>query len=177
MRGVNASSRSVVHMRPSTTATDQKNQDRRQLPVLQYLQRQLDGSLVDGDVTHMQYPTAISQPLNFRIVAIGEATATIELEADAVLHGSQQGTATGAFHANWPMWRSAQRTTHRCTPEKVSPASNSKPRSCGLSGLPATRRRLGRAPGQDDQPQPVRHPERRRRGRGSHRQCRDDVTR
>ncbi len=54
MRGVNASSRSVVHMRSATTATDQKNQDRRQLPVLQYPQRQLDGSLVDGDVTHMQ---------------------------------------------------------------------------------------------------------------------------
>ena len=94
---MNASSRSVVHMRPSTTATDQKNQDRRQLPVLQYPQHQLDGSLVDGDVTHMQYPTAISQPLNFRIVAIGEATATIELEADAVLHGSPQGTVHGGL--------------------------------------------------------------------------------
>ena len=69
----------------------------RQLPVLEYLQRTLDDTLAHGDVTHMRYPTAISQFLGFRIVAIGEATATIELEADATMHGNQQGTVHGGL--------------------------------------------------------------------------------
>ncbi|MBP7654969.1 PaaI family thioesterase [Pseudomonas aeruginosa] len=69
----------------------------RHLPVLEYLQRQLSSTLSDGAVTHMRYPTAISQLLGFRIVAIGEATATIELDVDATLHGNQQGTVHGGL--------------------------------------------------------------------------------
>lgn len=67
------------------------------LPVLEYLQRQLDGTLADGDVTHMSYPTAISKLLKFRIVAIAEAMAAIELEADSTVHGNQQGTVHGGL--------------------------------------------------------------------------------
>ena len=67
------------------------------LPVLEYLQRQLDGTLAAEAETHMRYPTAISQLLGFRIVAIGEAMATIELEADAKRHGNQQGTVHGGL--------------------------------------------------------------------------------
>lgn len=69
----------------------------RTLPVLEYLQHQLDGTLADGDTTHMRYPTAISQLLGFRIVAIAEAMATLELEADALHHGNQQGTVHGGL--------------------------------------------------------------------------------
>jgi len=69
----------------------------RKLAVLDYLQRQLDGTLVEGNVTHLRYPTAISQLLGFHIVAIGEATAVIELEADATVHGNQQGTVHGGL--------------------------------------------------------------------------------
>lgn len=67
------------------------------LPVLEYLQRQLDGSLAAGDATHMRYPTAISRLLGFRIVAIDQGTATIELMADPALHGNQQGTVHGGL--------------------------------------------------------------------------------
>jgi uncharacterized protein (TIGR00369 family) len=67
------------------------------LPVLEYLQYQLDGTLAAEAETHMRYPTAISQLLGFRIVAIGEAMATIELEADATRHGNQQGTVHGGL--------------------------------------------------------------------------------
>lgn len=67
------------------------------IPVLEYLQRQLDGTLAEGDVTHMRYPTAISRLLGFRIVAIGEAMAAVELDADAALHGNQQGTVHGGL--------------------------------------------------------------------------------
>ncbi|OZI19221.1 thioesterase [Bordetella genomosp. 9] len=68
-----------------------------QLPVLEYLQRQLDGTLPDGATTHMRYPTAISRLLDLRIVAIGVATATLELDADATRHGNQQGTVHGGL--------------------------------------------------------------------------------
>ncbi len=67
------------------------------LPVLEYLQRQLDGTLAADAQTHMRYPTAISRLLGFRIVAIGEATATLEMQADAVRHGNQQGTVHGGL--------------------------------------------------------------------------------
>lgn len=69
----------------------------RALPVLEYLSRQLAGSLHPDDTTHMRYPTAISQLLGFRIVEIGEATAVIEFDADAVRHGNQQGTVHGGL--------------------------------------------------------------------------------
>lgn len=45
----------------------------------------------------MRYPTAISRLLNFRITAIDEASATLELNADAALHGNQQGTVHGGL--------------------------------------------------------------------------------
>lgn len=67
------------------------------MPVLEYLQRQLNGSLPVDAVTHMRYPTAISQLLGFRIIAIDEAMAAVELEADAVRHGNQQGTVHGGL--------------------------------------------------------------------------------
>ncbi len=73
------------------------NRTRNELPVLDYLQRQLDGTLAAGAVTHMRYPTAISQLLEFRIVAINEAMAAIVLDADASRHGNQQGTVHGGL--------------------------------------------------------------------------------
>lgn len=69
----------------------------RPLPVLEFLRRQLNGTLRDGDVTHMRYPTAISQLLGFRIVEIGEGTAVLQLEANAQMHGNQQGTVHGGL--------------------------------------------------------------------------------
>lgn len=68
-----------------------------QLPVLEYLQRQLSGTLAQSDVTHMRYPTAISGLLGFRIISIGEASAAVELNADAAVHGNQQGTVHGGL--------------------------------------------------------------------------------
>jgi len=68
-----------------------------QLPVLEYLQRQLSGTLAQSDVTHMRYPTAISGLLGFRIISIAQASATVELNADAAVHGNQQGTVHGGL--------------------------------------------------------------------------------
>ncbi|WP_417583333.1 PaaI family thioesterase [Nitrincola sp.] len=68
-----------------------------QLLVLEYLQRQLECTLREGDTTYMRYPTAISELLRFRIVAIGEATASLTLDADATIHGNQQGTVHGGL--------------------------------------------------------------------------------
>lgn len=69
----------------------------RHVPVLEFLKRQLDGSLTADTVTHMRYPTAISALLRFRIVEIGEALAVIELDANCAIHGNQQGTVHGGL--------------------------------------------------------------------------------
>ncbi|MGC7497381.1 PaaI family thioesterase [Pandoraea pneumonica] len=67
------------------------------LPVLNFLRRQLAGTLRLDDKTHMRYPTAISNLLGFRIVAIDEAMAVIALDANAEIHGNQQGTVHGGL--------------------------------------------------------------------------------
>jgi len=67
------------------------------LPVLEYLQRQLANTLDPDDTTTLRYPTRISQTLGFRLVEIGLGTATIEFDADADLHGNQQGTVHGGM--------------------------------------------------------------------------------
>jgi uncharacterized protein (TIGR00369 family) len=67
------------------------------LPTLEFLRRQLDGSLPIGATTEMRYPTAISKTLGFRIAAIDVGYAKIELDANAVVHGNQQGTVHGGM--------------------------------------------------------------------------------
>jgi uncharacterized protein (TIGR00369 family) len=69
----------------------------RHVSVLEYLQGQLSGDLIAGVVTHMRYPTAISTLLKLRIAEIGEAMAVIEIDADAAIHGNQQGTVHGGL--------------------------------------------------------------------------------
>ncbi|GAA4178153.1 PaaI family thioesterase [Gryllotalpicola koreensis] len=67
------------------------------LPVLEYLQRQLTGSLQPGDTTHARYPTAISRLLGIEIIAVAEREATVRIAADVELHGNQQGTIHGGL--------------------------------------------------------------------------------
>lgn len=67
------------------------------LPVLEYLRRHVQGTLTATDVTHLRYPTAISQLLGFRIIEIGESEATLEMQADSSIHGNQQGTVHGGL--------------------------------------------------------------------------------
>lgn len=66
-------------------------------PTLEFLQRQLDGSLPCGAGTEMQYPTAISSLLGFRITEIDKGRASLQLDADAAIHGNQQGTVHGGL--------------------------------------------------------------------------------
>lgn len=67
------------------------------LPVLEYLTRHLDETLAAHDTTHMRYPTAISQTLGMRIADIAYGMATVEIDADAEVHGNQQGTVHGGL--------------------------------------------------------------------------------
>lgn len=67
------------------------------LSALDYLKNQLAGKLPANATTEMKYPTAISQLLGFRITGIDMAYARLELDADAVLHGNQQGTVHGGL--------------------------------------------------------------------------------
>lgn len=45
----------------------------------------------------MRYPTAISRTLAMRVVEIGQGLATVEIDADAEIHGNQQGTVHGGL--------------------------------------------------------------------------------
>lgn len=67
------------------------------LPTLEFLRRQLDGSLPAGATTGMRYPTAISKTLGFRITEIDVGYAKVELDANAEIHGNQQGTVHGGM--------------------------------------------------------------------------------
>jgi uncharacterized protein (TIGR00369 family) len=69
----------------------------RHVSVLDYLQYQLSGDIPPDVVTHMRYPTAIAGLLKMRIVEIGDALAVVEIDADAAIHGNQQGTVHGGL--------------------------------------------------------------------------------
>lgn len=65
------------------------------LPVLDYLQRHVEGRLAPGDATWLRYPTPISQLLQLSVVSVGERTATVRIDVTPEVHGNQQGTVHG----------------------------------------------------------------------------------
>ena len=67
------------------------------LSTLEFLRRQLDGTLPADATTEMQYPTAISKTLGFRIAEINTGYAKLEMDANAKIHGNQQGTVHGGM--------------------------------------------------------------------------------
>jgi uncharacterized protein (TIGR00369 family) len=67
------------------------------LAVLEYLRRQIDGTLPPDAICGLNYPTAISQLLGFRITEIDAGYACLEMDADAVIQGNQQGTVHGGL--------------------------------------------------------------------------------
>ena len=67
------------------------------LPVLEFLERHIAHTLDEHDVTHMEYPTRISQTLGIKVVKAGKGTATVEIDADSDIHGNQQGTVHGGL--------------------------------------------------------------------------------
>lgn len=70
---------------------------REKFSTLDFLRGQLDGNLPANAITEMRYPTAISKLLGFRIVEIDAGYARLELDADADIHGNQQGTVHGGM--------------------------------------------------------------------------------
>ena len=67
------------------------------LPVLEYLQRQLAGTLAPGQRSAFRYPTAISTLLGFDITAAQRGSASITVQVDPDTHGNQQGTVHGGL--------------------------------------------------------------------------------
>lgn len=67
------------------------------LTVLDYLRRQIDGSLPKDAICAVKYPTAISQLLGFRVTEIDKGYASLEMDADSDIHGNQQGTVHGGL--------------------------------------------------------------------------------
>ena len=69
------------------------------LPVLEYVRRQIDGSLRPNDTTQLEYPPPAWTRLGFRLVSADAGSATIETMADRDVIGSQLGTVHGGFLA------------------------------------------------------------------------------
>lgn len=69
------------------------------LPVLEYLRRQVAGTLQPEETTHLRYPTAISRLLNLTVVDVDERSAAVRIAAHVELHGNQQGTVHGGLLA------------------------------------------------------------------------------
>ena len=67
------------------------------LSTLDFLRRQLDGTLPADATTEMLYPTAISKTLGFRITEIDVGYAKLEMDANPEIHGNQQGTVHGGM--------------------------------------------------------------------------------
>lgn len=67
------------------------------LSVLEYLTKQISGTLGERDTTHMNYPTAISQTLKIGIESVGAGEACVFIDATPTLHGNQQGTVHGGL--------------------------------------------------------------------------------
>ena len=69
----------------------------KKIPTLDYLKKLVSGEEVEGFVTYQQYPTAISKTLKMRIVEIAYGEAKVQIDADVVIHGNQQGTVHGGL--------------------------------------------------------------------------------
>jgi len=82
---------------PSTAETGPS--ELQTLPVLEFLQRQLAGSLATHHRTHMNYPTAVAHTLGFELVAVALGHATLAVQTNIALHGNQQGTVHGGLVA------------------------------------------------------------------------------
>lgn len=66
-------------------------------PVFEYLKKYMNNELTKADISHMIYPTAISQTLKMHIDTIELGEAIVKIDANPTLHGNQQGTVHGGL--------------------------------------------------------------------------------
>ncbi|WP_260128746.1 PaaI family thioesterase [Elizabethkingia anophelis] len=67
------------------------------IPVLDYLRKVVNHESVEGYVTFLQYPTAISETLKFKLTGIDHGEAHVSLKTDVNVHANQQGTVHGGM--------------------------------------------------------------------------------
>jgi uncharacterized protein (TIGR00369 family) len=62
---------------------------------LEYLKKLLSGTITPMDKSPFHFPFPIMKTLGFRLVEVGEATASFEMEAKTELHSNPMGTLHG----------------------------------------------------------------------------------
>lgn len=67
-----------------------------EFPILNFLKKFISDPNAENP-SHLKYPTAISNTLQFSITEVGVQTATVRVNADPILHGNQQGTIHGGL--------------------------------------------------------------------------------
>ena len=75
---------------------------------LDYLRRVLSGTLAPTDESPFNFPFPIMETLGFRLVEVGEGTASMEMEAKTDVHSNPMGTIHGGVLVTLPMRRLAQ---------------------------------------------------------------------
>ena len=67
------------------------------ISVLDYLRKVVNQESVEGYNTFLQYPTAISETLKFKLTGIDNGEAHVSLKTDVKIHANQQGTVHGGM--------------------------------------------------------------------------------
>jgi uncharacterized protein (TIGR00369 family) len=62
---------------------------------LDYLKRLLSGTLIQTDESPFNFPFPIMNTLGFRLVEVGEGTASVEMETKTEVHANPMGTLHG----------------------------------------------------------------------------------
>ena len=66
-----------------------------QLKIGDWLRKYLDKSLTRNETTTMTYPPPIAKTIGFELVELGQASATLKMQANPAIHGNPMGTLHG----------------------------------------------------------------------------------
>jgi uncharacterized protein (TIGR00369 family) len=65
------------------------------ISIKEHLGKHIDGTLAPGESSQMVYPPTIADTLGFRLIAVEEGTATLEMLTDPARHANPMGTIHG----------------------------------------------------------------------------------
>ena len=110
---------------------------------LDYLRKLLSGTVASTDKSPFNFPFPIMKTLGFKLIEVGEGTASMEMEAKTELHSNPMGTIHGGSCVTSPMRRLVQLILQLLEKGRASPVSICRSISFGPSGTRGLKRSLG----------------------------------
>lgn len=65
------------------------------MSILEHLRKHIDGTLAPGESSRMVYPPPIAETLGFRLIAVDDGGAALEMRTDPSRHSNPMGTIHG----------------------------------------------------------------------------------